>query len=229
MQEKFDYYDLLGHVIPGLVLIGAIYLLFYWFGTEVKIPAFSGAVGVLVVLGIAIFSGNLLQALSSLLEPFYFWTWGGKPSDKLLAGKSPRLSEMYISLLKETIKDHLQLVKGEINQIDYELEDRDVFLHCLTLCNQKSLGRVNRFNSLYAYHRALTTLSLLLLIVTIVALIKISVPVGAIWVISGEIVITLILWNRTRQRGYYFAEEVLRVGAYEIVSPTAKKEEKQQI
>lgn len=227
MHEKFDYYDLLGHIIPGLVLIGGAYLLLYWFGVEVKIPVISDAVTAVVILGMAIFSGNLLQALSSLLEPFYFWTWGGMPSNKLLAGKSRRISAVYLSILKDTVKGHIAVSKTETNEAKGELENRDIFMHCLTLCNQKSLGRINRFNSLYAYHRALTTLSLVFLVITIIALIKVSVPAGALWVILTEIIVTLILWNRTRQRGFYFAEEVLRSAACDIVSPTPpKKDEK---
>jgi len=43
MHDKFDYYNVLGHVIPGMVLIGDIGLLLYWFRADIKIPTVTNA------------------------------------------------------------------------------------------------------------------------------------------------------------------------------------------
>lgn len=71
-------YDLVAKLIPGFLTILAFYTLTPFPYSE------SNVLGYTVI---AFLIGYLLDALGSWLEPFYFFTWGGKPSASLVQGK----------------------------------------------------------------------------------------------------------------------------------------------
>jgi len=92
ISEKFELYDVLGIIIPGLVAIGLIYAAFIWTGNKTEIPTMPEALQVLILIAVASVLGQIVQTLGSLLEVFYFWTWFGRPSDRVLQGRSERMS-----------------------------------------------------------------------------------------------------------------------------------------
>jgi hypothetical protein len=210
MQEKLDYYDILGNVVPGLVLVGGTYMLASWLGYQLTLPPLPDALTVFVVVAIALVLGQVIQALSSILEPFYYWTWGGQPSERLLSGQTRKFSVQYLDALKKRLRKRML----EDEERDVEITNRDLFLYSLAVCNRNGLGRTSRFNSLYAYHRALTTLGIFFLVVTILMLFWAQPsPHGKKWVLGVECLSTALLWHRTRQRGEYFVDEVIRMAA----------------
>ncbi|MDQ3816205.1 MAG: hypothetical protein M3362_00775 [Acidobacteriota bacterium] len=213
--EKFELYDVLGILIPGLVTVGMIYGIAFWIGRKIEIPAMPEALQVFILLAVATVLGQAVQTIGSLLEGFYFWTWRGRPSDQALKGRSKRISASQATDLKERLKNYF--VKGG----GYNLSDHEIFLCALSICNHKSLGRVTRFNSLYAYHRGLTTLLLLSAIATLVIIASVEPNPPAAWkVFAVEAGVTLLFWYRTKQRGMYFADEVLRMADLEIAAST---------
>src|ERR1700755_3323539 len=210
IAEKFELYDVLGTIVPGLVAVGMIYSTALWIGRKIEIPAMPEALQVFILLAIATVLGQAVQTVGSLLEGFYFWTWGGKPSDRALKGKSKRISSPHAIQLQARLKNHF--VKGS----SYDLSDNEIFLCALSVCNHKSLGRVTRFNSLYAYHRALTTLLLLSTLITLAIIVYLEPNPPAAWrVFAVETGVTLLFWYRTKQRGMYFADEVFRMADFE--------------
>jgi hypothetical protein len=218
--EKFELYDLLGIIIPGLVSMGFVYAFSYWTGYNITIPTMPEALQVFVLAAVAIVLGQAIQALSSILEPFYFWTWFGMPSNRALQGKTKRMSKAFAGEIKERFKTHI--LKGE----NRDVSDHEIFMSALSICTHKSLGRVARFNSLYAYHRALTTLLLVATITTAIIIASCDPNPPAAWrIFLIELGVTFLFWYRTKQRGMYFADEVLRMADLEIeqpVSPTGK-------
>jgi hypothetical protein len=211
IAEKFELYDILGTIIPGLVAVGLIYAALSWTGHEVKIPPMPEALQVLILTSVAVVLGQLVQSIGSLLEGFYFWTWGGMPSDVALRGKGKRISAAQSGELKGRLRKHC------IGDADREIKDHELFLAALAICNHKSLGRVAKFNSLYAYHRALTTLLLLSTLATLGLIFFVEPNPPAAWrVFIGEAAATLLFWYRTKQRGTYFADEVLRMADLEV-------------
>lgn len=211
ITDKFELYDVLGIVVPGLVAVGMIFGALSWTGHKIEIPAMPEALQVLVSSATAIVLGQMVQAIGSLLEPFYFWTWGGRPSDQALKGQSKRLSAAQAELLKKRLANYI------LAGASHDLTDQEIFLSAMSVCNHKSLGRVERFNSLYAYHRALTTLLLLSTIGTLGIIYVADPNPRAAWRVVGlEVLVTLLFWFRTRQRGRYFADEVLRMADLEV-------------
>jgi hypothetical protein len=211
ITDKFELYDILGTLVPGLVAVGLIYATIAWTGHKVDIPAMPEALQVLILSAVAVVLGQLVQSVGSLIEGFYFWTWGGRPSDVALRGKGKRITGSQSTVLKARLSKHLS------GGVERDSEDHEVFLHALSVCNHKSLGRVAKFNSLYAYHRALTTLLLISTVATMVIIFFAEPNPPAAWrVLIGETAATLLFWYRTKQRGMYFADEVLRMADLEI-------------
>ena len=210
LAEKFELYDVLGVIIPGLVSVGFIYAFSYWTGHNITIPTMPDALQVFVLAAVAIVLGQVIQALSSILEPFYFWTWFGRPSDMALRGRT-RISQVFANELKGRFTTYI--LKGANRAV----EDHEIFMCALSICTYKSLGRVARFNSLYAYHRALTTLLLIATMTTAIIIATSDPNPPVAWrIFLIELGVTLLFWYRTRQRGIYFADEVLRLADLEI-------------
>lgn len=93
---KLRFYDILSHLIPGLMIYFSIMFLWeipqHW---QQFLPAFAFSMAI----------GFFVNALSSWLEPIFYWTWGGKPSNQLLNGKELlRLGSMKKKKLKTYCK-----------------------------------------------------------------------------------------------------------------------------
>src|SRR5215212_5631257 len=84
MLDKFDQYDILGIVIPGVLLA-------YWlpicYPSTVDMAAGAGfpeAIDVVGFAAAAVFLGQLVQALASFLEKPLYWSFRGRPSETAL-------------------------------------------------------------------------------------------------------------------------------------------------
>lgn len=207
MIERFDYYDLLGVAVPGVLLA-------YW--TPICFPqvtqvaagaAFPGAVDVIGFGAIAIFLGHLVQAIASALEDHLHRTWGGRPSVRAL---SVGLGERYISQgAGERIRVRLATVAGE------GASHQDLFRVALTRANAAPASRSEKFNALYGYHRSLlvvVAIGLLLLVASRSWGAAANWSGGAFSAVVVAFVATFaLLWHRTRQRAYHFVQETLYV------------------
>ncbi len=205
MAEKLDVYDLLAAFIPGTLLVCLIPAVFPEVRCEAAFPAFPDAYAAVTLVALAVFTGHVIQAVSSVLEPGLYWTWGGPPSDRILGGKGgPR----YLPAdMAETIRATLAEALGR------DASARSLFLYAAQLAENSGNSRVARFNALYGYHRNMLTLGLVSL-VTYAA----STQWGAASACARDtkaltagagMALCLLLWHRTRQRAVYYAREVL--------------------
>src|ERR1043166_758538 len=75
---NFKAYDILSSLLLGfLSLLVALNILNLNYDNDL----------VIAYTAIAFVLGYLMNTISSWMEDFYFFTWGGKPSDRLLNGK----------------------------------------------------------------------------------------------------------------------------------------------
>lgn len=86
MKAEFSFYDFVGVIAPGaLVLVGATYL-FPAVGEFKSLPNIElGGLGVFAAL--AYVAGQLMQAVGNVIESIYWRSWGGMPSQWVLKGK----------------------------------------------------------------------------------------------------------------------------------------------
>ena len=74
----FKTYDILSSLVPGFLgLLGILKLFNLIFDKDM----------VIAYLALAFLLGYMMKTLSSWLEDFYYFTWGGKPSTNSLNGK----------------------------------------------------------------------------------------------------------------------------------------------
>ena len=140
--------------------------------------------------------GYLINAISSWLEDFYFLTWNGKPSDRLLNGKDIWKVRFYHS---QKVKE---LLKNEAKQENPSNDE--LFSIAMRYANQKD-SRVEDFNASYAFSRSLLTTVIL---GSVFLFITYFDNLGIYLMI---IPCLFVVWLRCKQRGYYYAREVLSV------------------
>ena len=185
---NFKIYDILSALIPGFLVLGA----FLYIG-EIsfdKIP-------VIFLTVFAYLIGYMINSLSSWLESILFFSWGGKPSDKLLKGEGIWKIKFYeYEKVKKMLKKESEKDKPKNDEL-FQIAMRYAF----SSGNQ----RVNDFNNGFSFSRSVFVSAL-------ISLIALSMEYYCdyrFYIIST--IILFILWLRAKQRGYYFAREVLSV------------------
>lgn len=188
---NFKYYDLLSSLIIGFF---AIVALLYATGNEYdKDLTMAYMAGSYVV-------GYLINALSSLIEPFWYFTICGMPSDKLLTIDSKKKYTGINRVRFYHAQEAIDKLREQLN--NKEADTKQMFSLAMRETNGNPSTRVQDFNAQYAFSRVLLTT---LFVVTIVAII--FFPCN--WKTYLAIIPLLISWNRFRERGYYYAREVL--------------------
>ncbi len=203
MVEKLNFYDLVGVLIPGVIMTAVLPLLFPKIVAFLPLSFFPEAFSVIILVGVAFFFGQVIQAFGSLAEPLLFWTWGGRPSESIISGKA-------ISYLP---KDSATRIDCALKKaIGRDAAKRSVFLYAIQL-SLSVPSRSQRFQGLYAYHRSLLVTSLSMGALTAMSAKWGSFAgmghVGLAVVFGSLLLLCFLLWHRTRQRAYYHAREVL--------------------
>jgi len=204
MTAKLDLYDILSALVPGLILVSWIPVCFPVL-LAIPAPHFPDAFAVLALTAVALALGQLVQALASAIEPVLNWSWGGRPSELAL---KKGLGDRYLPhVAAQRIRESLAAAMGG------EPSERHIFLYAMNQTDSAGHGRAARFNELYAYHRSLLVLALLLAVALAAsatwgsaATLNVGVRRAAV---GGFVLLVPLVWQRTRQRAYYYVREVL--------------------
>lgn len=171
---KLRFYDIVSQLIPGLMVYFSFMYLWdvpqQW---QKFLPAFAFA----MALGFGI------NAISSWLQPIYYWTWGGKPSTQLLNGIDIPKGRFY---QKEQVAKWL-----EENYPGYSTDA--LFEVAYQKAKNAANENVRIFNDNYAYARSLVTTGLIL------AVLFLSQYYCIWWVWLVTIFVLLMLWQRARE------------------------------
>lgn len=185
---NFKAYDILSSLIPGfLTILATLQLLDMPFDKDL----------VIAYTAVAFLLGYVLNAMSSWAEDFYFWTWGGKPSSNLIDGKGIWKVKFYEhAKTKRLLLDDCENVNASSDEL---------FSTAVRYANGAKDTRIEDFNALYAFSRVLLTTVLLSTIFLLIQHFR-------DWRYYTVLIpMTLVLWLRCKQRGYYYAKEVLNV------------------
>ena len=145
---NFKYYDILTQIIVGyLILIVFMYTFGFIYDNTYSVPYLAGAFVI----------GYFINTMSSLLEGFYYWTIGGKPSDKILR-INPRKEYSGISKVRfyHTAKV-VAMLKQDLD--DDSANEGKMFSHAMIFSNSDEKSRVPDFNTHYAFSRVMLTVS----------------------------------------------------------------------
>jgi hypothetical protein len=213
MDGKYTYYDLVAHLVPGTLLIAVLALLPEVFGFSLSRPH-SSVVIVVGGLPLAYVAGQVMQALSSFMQPIYYRLWGGMPSGRIAAGESRRLRGERLDRIMDTLGSRFNSPSSTPTHRE------DLFADAMALCNRHELGRVAEFNASYAFHRALFTTGAIATVILGVGLALAELGVTSvsqdlraslIYFVVLAVALTIAEYVRARQRGEYFAVEVLNI------------------
>jgi hypothetical protein len=219
LSEKFSYYDVVAHLIPGTLFCLFIFYTFYLLAIVPPKPD-VGSLGTLGIgVAVAYTAGHLLQAIASTLEPFYYAVWGGKPSVRLLERDSDLFSDAQRLSLIDALLSYFD-VKEECPKTRPAAQGfyQRLFERCMAVCNRNCLGRVDSFNAAYGFHRVLLTTFVCAFLsysviwaLQLLGLLALSTDKRSLlWVlIASTAAGTWIELFRARKRAYYYAREVL--------------------
>ncbi len=204
MTEKLDYYDIVGTVVPGVLLVSWAAICFPGVSQVALSSGLSSAFGLVAGIALAIFAGQLVQAIGSLIEPVLYRSWGGRPSEKALEEGLGR----YLS------KDTGRRIRDKLRpKVQNDATSQSFFLYAMQLTDAANIGRAARFNGLYTYHR-----SQVVLVLAALVLAAASSTFGrfASWhwwhtasLILGLLLMLVLAWYRAKQRAIYYVREVL--------------------
>jgi len=185
------YYDLLSTAIIGVALIAVIN---YVFMGNVDIDG-------IVYLVFGYITGYFINAIGSVLEPIYYKTIGGKPSDLLLTLVPGQNWTGYGKVRFYAADNVIKLLKKELN--DPNASAQFLFEYAMKKVNNCKDTRVQAFNAQYAWSRTILTSVLLSNIVFAFRFYNEWI----FWIIG--LLLLFLSWNRFKERGYYYAREVL--------------------
>jgi len=184
---NFKLYDIFSQLIPGFI----VYITYLKINHETFDSGF-----IVPATVIAFIIGYFVNTLASWVESIYFFTWGGKPSNQLLEGRS--IWKVKFHELEKTKK----MLIEEFGEEDPTNEQ--LFSIAMRYATPEVSVRVADFNANYAFSRVILTT----MIIISIALIWANYLNPLIYVITIPIV--FIAWLRSKQRGFYFAKEVLK-------------------
>lgn len=185
------YYDLLSTTIIGVVLVSVVNYLFL---ENIQIDAVAYlALGYLV--------GYFINAIGSLLEDLYYKTIKGMPSDNLLTLVEGQNWTGCKRVKFYEAERAIDTLKKELN--DPHASVRKMFGCAMRKVNGCQDSRVPAFNAQYAWSR--TILTTILIVIFMCAFRYYNNLL--FWLVV--LIVLFIAWNRFKERGYYFAREVL--------------------
>ncbi|KKN17457.1 hypothetical protein LCGC14_0965650 [marine sediment metagenome] len=204
MTNKLHYYDIVGTVIPGVLLVAWAAVCFPALSDITSSVGLASTFGLLAGLALAVFAGQLVQALGSIIGPALYRSWGGRPSDKALSDGLGRY------LPKDAAARVRQKLQAELGT---ETNPQYLFLHAMQLTDAANEGRAARFNGLYAYHRSQVVLVLIAIVMAIGSAAFGRLASWHWWHIAalfpGLLALLALAWHRARQRAIYYVREVL--------------------
>ena len=205
MTEKLSLYDFFASIIPGSLVVCLVAFGLPEVAAQARDIKLPDAFAVVALVSLALFFGNVMQAIASLIEPVLYRSWGGRPSDYCF---TRGLGDRYLPL------DSAQRIRGKLAlAVGDGASDRSLFLYAMQHAEAATGQRVTTFNALFAYHRLLLVLMTVGFVTSFVVLCGYGPdtwPMKVRWTLfTGSLGLLVLLWFRAKQRGLYYVREVL--------------------
>lgn len=181
---NFSLYNILSQLVPGFIVYAAVA---YTFDIDYK------GLDPLVLTAIAYSIGFVINSISAWIEGSFFRILGGLPSDELLKGKSCGRIKFYEWDKCKT------LLKERNGGADPKTSA--LFGTAMRVANNE--GRIQEMSNEYAFARGM-------LIAFVGAGLILALDMHCeVWFWLTYILLVLITAYRTKEKGYYYAKEVL--------------------
>jgi hypothetical protein len=151
---NFKYYDILTQIVAGyLTLVAFIFSFDFKYDSIYSVP----------YLAVAFVFGYFINSISSLPEGFYYWTIGGKPSNKILQTNQQK---EYSGISKVRFY-HTSKVIAMLKQdlCDSNANEEKMFSYAMAISNNNEKSRIPDFNAHYVFSRIVLTTMLIITII----------------------------------------------------------------
>lgn len=164
-MKEFDFYQVIGVVAPGAVLISCLMLLFAPDQAQVMISVSSISIGGLGLgLILAYVAGQLLQAIGNVYEHMWWRPWGGLPTDWLRGTGQSILGGAQLAQVESHVKTMLGHQTVQLTKTTKE-DWRSIVDQMRSIVLAAGLGkRMELFNANYGLCRGLAAAFLVVLV-----------------------------------------------------------------
>lgn len=235
-MEKFNLYDFIAVVIPGLLFLWAMSIFANQFGLKMNIPFSGGLAETSVIVALSYIVGLLLQGISQgVIEKFLLWLWGGFPSARWLLHEDTRLSTEYKNKILQIIKQKFDISVNEFRK-DLSLEpkrksllqkNQEIFYICYNVIEKEKLSdRPQIFNAQYGLFRCLLTTFSIIFFLSLGILVfgKPSNYIIIYTLLTFSFIGTIISYFRVKKRGEDFAKSIYDLFLVHYDKETLNKE-----
>lgn len=212
MIEKFDIYDMVTTILHGTLFVASCIVLSPKTTRVLATLNMPETISATIFICTAYFAGQVITAISSIIQPFLFWTWGGKPSDRIFVGAFP---ESYLS------PDFVETAIASLrNASPKGSSNTSLFSKAMAIARKADGSLSERHNRMYAYNRVALVNTFLISLVFIHSCfygLCMSCNSKTITCIGiGLVSLVFIHWYRAKQRAFYYVREVLVVAEREL-------------
>lgn len=164
METKFNYYEIIGYVIPGAIFIWAFTILSRIFGSSLDFIFQNNLQSIVFILSLSYMVGHLIQGLSKKYEKYLIKIWGGLPSVRFLRKEDEFYTSEFKKNLKEAIIKYFSLdaYSNECHPSILDKRYQDMFYQCYSFVDQKCLTEQHKsFNATYGFFRGIAIISII--------------------------------------------------------------------
>jgi hypothetical protein len=158
MNREFSFYEFVGIIAPGTILIIILTQVFPDVLKVIDIEGLSiGEFGVFVIIAYTV--GHLIQSLGNLLEKIWWWFFGGMPTNWIIQDKKSKyLSEEQLKSFPNKIANVLKL-EAKTSLREYKPEQwiaitRQIYA---AVKQNNAAERVDVFNGNYGFFRGIAS------------------------------------------------------------------------
>jgi hypothetical protein len=193
------FYEQVGIVIPGSVLLYGLLLFFPVVQTVTGKDGLSvGELGLFVLLAYA--AGHFVAAMANLIEGIFWHFWGGMPSDWVVAAEPKLLSPQQLDQLRLKVGSRLQInlqtLQGTDRKVWWPIS-RQVYAD---VSKSGKPDRIDTFNGNYGLNRGLAAACLALAVVA---------AFYAPWqIVLGLVAAGVVYGYRAYRFGVHYAREL---------------------
>ncbi|WP_448103473.1 hypothetical protein [Pedobacter panaciterrae] len=185
---NFKAYDILSSLVPGfLILLAGLNVFEIDFDKDLLVAYTT----------VAFPLGYVMNSLSSWLEDFYFWTWGGRPSSKMLEAGS---SGVWKVKFYNSAKVRQALIDASGNS---QATNDELFQYACRYATGEKDSKVEDLSASYVFARSLLTAVVIGMPVLLVQ----NYEDWRYWIVL--IPTLFVLWLRCKQRAYFYVRQVL--------------------
>lgn len=201
-MREFDFYEFVGVIVPGAVLLTGVALAWPDGSPVEKLGDLSvGGLGLGIILAYA--AGHLVQAVGNLVEKAWWRVWGGMPSDWPRTLAHPLIASQQTSQLEDRVRTLLNqpaFSMSSVNQRDWYSIVRQMYA---AVEKEGRAARIDVFNGNYGLCRGLAA--------SFIALIPLvaSVQWPGWGVVAGLAVAGGIALYRMHRFGVHYGREVM--------------------